>query len=493
MKHVCALMLFVFIISDSDGHECDGGESSDCHSAELPSVSKDMHIVEALEEHSFEAFCDSAEMGCNTDAEDDVAFTDMSLLQMEVRLSNELTNESGRILSVLNAASQVRGGGERTVTTGSLGAIGASALHSQSSGLKSAMVQQRNIKAKTSTIALALARLKIQLQDANLAILFVLLLTLGLCFICMLATGAIGSLKEDPGHPLRPASYNGITLTRSPLTSAVPGGSRLPTQQTLSQQRTPIASSVALPPGASMVQSDPQEASKKPENISDLPPICPSLILPHTEARFMIQMAHLQRESAGPVNILGTSGRQLLHALVCGSPDNRRCLMVASCGCEDDPRTCIFTPLNDEPSQALEIFGKAGKFYGWLEFPSRNQAVLLYSGDTGMQKPVLQIEMGSREDLRMSASMMDGRLLASAGRNVGVAGRQGEGAEDSWKMQVKPGVDAVLITSCMLALILLRPWPSDDRISLGASTVGGTATSLRPSPSPPSGSSWFSR
>merc|ERR1719316_403511 len=119
------------------------------------------------------------------------------------------------------------------------------------------------------------------------------------------------------------------------------------------QQRTPMSSAVALP--------QKPEARKPEDASSEVPPICPSLILPHTEARFMIQMDHLQRSAPGPLNILGTSGRKLLHALVCDTPDSRRCLMLASCGCEDDPRTCIFTPQPGAvDSQALEVFGKAG-------------------------------------------------------------------------------------------------------------------------------------
>jgi hypothetical protein len=258
-----------------------------------------------------------------------------------------------------------------------------------------------------------------------------------------------------------------------------PGGhSQSPTVQSLAPQRSPLISSSALPPGASMMQSLQSQAAK-PGGIYDLPPICPSLILPHTEARFMIQMDHLQRAATGPLNILGSSGRKLLHAVVCDTPDSRRCLMLASCGCEDDPRACIFTPQPGSTDKSLEVFGKAGKFYGWLETPHPGQALLSYSGDGGEASPVLRIEMGSPADLRMSASTMEGKVLASAGRSNGGA----DGAS-SWKMQVNPGTDAVLITSCMLALIKLRPWPSGDpRISVGASTMGGTATSLRQYPS----------
>lgn len=292
--------------------------------------------------------------------------------------------------------------------------------------------------------------------------------------------------------PRLTGASRGAFDSRTPLGSSIVAsgvGSRLPTGQLPGQQRTPLVSSSALPAGAAMMQGLQQEATKG--NSFDLPPICPSLILPHTEARFMIQMEQMQRSAPGPLNILGTSGRKLLHALVCDSPDSRRCLMLASCGCEDDPRTCIFTPQPGAADpQALEVFGKAGKFYGWLEFPGASQALLSHSGANGEANPVLQIEMGSISDLRMSASTMDGRLLASAGRSAAGGGQQFEGA-DTWKMQVKPGTDAVLITSCMLALVLLRPHA--ERASLGASTAGGTTTSLRqyPSPSAPSALSSF--
>jgi len=360
------------------------------------------------------------------------------------------------------------------VAVGATGDVGTAAVSATSGpvetlGKEKAPLLEEGQQTEASGTARALARLKtwyqIELRESNGLIVVVLLGAVIFCVVGFLFIGGGGkdSDKKDLGDPLRPQGIGSVSRP-SPMNS------QLPSQQ--GNLRTPLASSVSL---QATKASDGPEVGGKTDGTIDLPPICPSLILPHTEARFMIQMDHLLRVATGPINILGTSGRKLLHALVCDSPDGRRCLMLASCGCEDDPRTCIFTPQTAEPSQALEIFGKAGKFYGWLEFPGGNQAVLSFSGDSGVQKPVLQIEMGNQQDLRMSASTMDGRLLASAGRNVGVGGRQFEG-NDSWKMQVKPGVDAVLITSCMLSLTLLRPWPSDE----GFSMAGGTATSLGP-------------
>jgi len=264
--------------------------------------------------------------------------------------------------------------------------------------------------------------------------------------------------KNNNGWPLS-LHRAGPTFTHIGSRLMMPGGgSGVPTSHSLIQQRTPLVSSAVLQPGMSMMECHQQAA----DDNSKLPPICPSLVLPHTEARFVIDMKHLKRSWVGPLDILGTSGRKLLDALVCNAPGSRRCLMLASCGCGDDPRTCIFTAqpgstpsLTD--SQALEIFGKAGKFYGWLEFPGGTEVVLSHSGTDGKTRRVLRIEMGSASDLCMFASTMDGRVLASAGRSAEgqSSGQQFEGI-DIWKMTVKPGIDAVLITSCMLALIFLR-------------------------------------
>jgi len=279
-----------------------------------------------------------------------------------------------------------------------------------------------------------------------------------ICILVVILMGRMGQNGQD--------SCQGSSMTPR-------GGAQLLTAQTLNQRRSPT------PPNGLPANAATRGEVQQADEICDLPAICPSLILPHTEARFMIQMDHLLSLTSGPVNILGTSGRKLLHSMVCDSPDGRRCLMLSSCGCEDDPRTCIFTSHHGSGAEALEVFGKAGKFYGSLQLPGGNQAVLTHSGAGGQLKPVLQIDMGNHSDLSMSASTMDGRLLASAGRNATAGGRSFEGG-DSWRMQVKPGTDAVLITSCMLALILLRPWPTaDGRYSMGAPSVP-TAMSLRP-------------
>jgi hypothetical protein len=98
----------------------------------------------------------------------------------------------------------------------------------------------------------------------------------------------------------------------------------------------------------------------------------------------------------------------------------------------------------------LEIYGKGGKFYGTLETAKGGGALLKYE-----DAYVMTLEVAS-DDLRMTASSMDGNLLASAGKNLQVSAKRME-SRDTWKLQVKPNFDAVLIGACMLGVILFRP------------------------------------
>merc|ERR1712008_626714 len=94
------------------------------------------------------------------------------------------------------------------------------------------------------------------------------------------------------------------------------------------------------------------------------PSICPSLILPTTEARFVIAMDSL-RPGSGQVDILGTSGRKLLHATITRQPDGRQLLAVASVGCQEDPRCIIHGAAAG--SAKMEVSSRRGKPYGMLE------------------------------------------------------------------------------------------------------------------------------
>jgi hypothetical protein len=197
-------------------------------------------------------------------------------------------------------------------------------------------------------------------------------------------------------------------------------------------------------------------AKKRPhENIpspSNLPPMCPSLILPHTEARFVVPTEDIIR-GQGQLEIRGTSGRRLLSGTITETPAGHRCLALASCGAEEDPVMILSPPREDgrerQPGQldTLEIFGKGGSHYGTLEQAPKGGAILKCA-----EQAVMSLEIAGC-DMKMTASAMDGRLLATAGKHVQVSIRSEE-AGDTWKLQVKPNCDAVLIASCMLGVLL---------------------------------------
>jgi len=207
------------------------------------------------------------------------------------------------------------------------------------------------------------------------------------------------------------------------------------------------------------------------------PAICPSLILPNTEARFMISMEQLVPSSGSmSINILGTSGRKLLHASVDNASDGRRMLAIASVGCEDDPRCLINRPPPESSMPHLEVQGRYGKPYGKLEMLPPNRAILRCG-----EEPVMAIEVTSPSENRMTANAADGRILATAGPNDGTGMIQSD-VPNAWKLQVRPGADAVLISTCMLALALLQPAGLGSPAASHGRTPG--ASPYGPSPGP---------
>lgn len=248
------------------------------------------------------------------------------------------------------------------------------------------------------------------------------------------------------------------------LAPAAYGDNDRPTQVSLALPIPPPVlgrSSVIPAPTALSLSSGapcqlPPTAGRRPSEMPVLqnpPPICPSLVLPNTEARFLVAMDELQQlvGSAGFFDLRGTSGRTLLHGSVHAN-DGKPCLQIASVGCEQDPRCSVYAVTEEH----LSVFGRHGRLYGALEASDDRSAVLHWSGS-----PVMRIEMTGAADLRMIASAVGGRTLASAG-SIRVALNAGALEEtqpirEHWRLQVQPNADAVLIASCMLGLHLLLP------------------------------------
>lgn len=176
------------------------------------------------------------------------------------------------------------------------------------------------------------------------------------------------------------------------------------------------------------------------------------------------------------MDIFGTYGRRLLHADV-RAADGRRSLSICSVGCEDDPRCIIHAPADFSGSRTrnpLEISGRARRAYGRLEpgSPVMPGSLLIVNGQPVM---AIQVRWTARAEVCMTASTMDGHLLASAesrtspgpSPNFSSEARASFGAsssstgrsEESWlQLRVSPGNDSILILACMLAEFIL--WPT---------------------------------
>eukprot|EP00440_Ansanella_granifera_P076223 gb/GFBE01082717.1/.p1 GENE.gb/GFBE01082717.1/~~gb/GFBE01082717.1/.p1 ORF type:complete len:327 (+),score=53.78 gb/GFBE01082717.1/:1-981(+) len=169
------------------------------------------------------------------------------------------------------------------------------------------------------------------------------------------------------------------------------------------------------------------------------PAICPSLILPHSTACFTLSLHSIR--TADKLDIRGTSGRKLLTALFGHGP--QPFLSLAFDKCEGDPR-CTVT--GGAMTAALSVFGRRQAYYGTME-PMEHSM-----GDGGLLKcsgaVVMMMEVFDRAALHVAISTPAKRLLAEGRADT----------DGAWQLTVKPGADAVLIMSCILALA--RLWPA---------------------------------
>lgn len=189
------------------------------------------------------------------------------------------------------------------------------------------------------------------------------------------------------------------------------------------------------------------------------PAICPSLILPRDEARFMVPSSSLRQQVCGPIDVFGTSGRKLMQAAVQGGDGNPYSFSIASVGCEGDPR-CTVRSVDDARTSSslhelgiLEVFGRSGKPYGILEPISGGSVANLYCN--GLHVMTIKVE----DWQRMIAVSVSGEILATAGPRPQATTQTPSAMRDEmpWRVEVKPRVDAVLVVSCMLSVLLL--WP----------------------------------
>lgn len=193
----------------------------------------------------------------------------------------------------------------------------------------------------------------------------------------------------------------------------------------------------------------------------------------------MISLDALLQLTKGSLDILGNSGRKLLHAALSDTVDGRRCLMLASVNCEDDPRVSIFTrprAFAGHVDSCLDIFGRYGAPYGTLHAgPGGSQ--LMCEG-----RSVMTIAPDS-DETQLTATLVDGTPLGRGSKGSSGATTVLQGSP-CWSVVVKPNVDAVLIIACMLARILLTPTvdASSRDLHSGRPTMDSVRPSIMPSP-----------
>jgi len=170
------------------------------------------------------------------------------------------------------------------------------------------------------------------------------------------------------------------------------------------------------------------------------PPICPRLILASTTARFQVATSSLANPG-GVLELKGATGRALLRAAVDARDGHVRSLALSSVN-EEEPLCTV--RMQGAAEGAMDILCRYQQKYGVMEIHSLGHATVRYRGEAIMDIRFSEAEFGRRPNSKMMiATSMDGRQLGT-----------GVPEHDNWKLSVAPGGDAVLICSCMLALVL---------------------------------------
>jgi hypothetical protein len=176
------------------------------------------------------------------------------------------------------------------------------------------------------------------------------------------------------------------------------------------------------------------------------PPLCPTLVLPVCEARFGVNMEKLALlTNEGEIDIVGLSGNPLLRAAVRKVHAGRR-LEISMPEAGSAPRATVGPAA--QGTRSLELRALKGAFYGMLEMRNTGACYVVKDGSV-----VLTID-GDTDSLQLSIKSGQGVSLASVRCSTEFLG-----GVDHVEVRVEPGVDTVLVLSCVLSVLLLSPFP----------------------------------
>lgn len=263
-------------------------------------------------------------------------------------------------------------------------------------------------------------------------------------FSPLMATRSLPARSSQVSRPGSTMTLNGTAFETREMRPT--SGSFLPDLRTMNS-----ATIVAAPSSCTSL-AEVQRVSVRP------PPLCPSLVMPMSEVVLGIQMYELAQMGAeGTLNIVGISGKALLRADV-KMVGNDRSLGISMPESNGTPQATITPPGEGARagratfSRALEIRGMRGTFYGMLQMQSSGACSVVKDGRT-----VLTID-GDADSLQLALKSATGIELAS----VRCSTEHFEGV-DHLEVRVEPGMDTVLVTAVVLAVLLLSPYlPADD-------------------------------
>ncbi|CAE7881527.1 unnamed protein product [Symbiodinium necroappetens] len=153
----------------------------------------------------------------------------------------------------------------------------------------------------------------------------------------------------------------------------------------------------------------------------------------------------LKNPGFGPFPIWGGSGKQLLQAdLQDRGPEGVQ-LWIWPVNL-DSPAAVVLQRRSSMQS-GLEIYNRDNQLYGFLE-NAGGRMMLMCNGF-----PVMAVD-GNADALTYTACRVNGSMLASA--SVVSENLRVDDVREGWKLQVKPGVDAIVIMCAFLSSILLN-------------------------------------
>jgi len=289
---------------------------------------------------------------------------------------------------------------------------------------------------------------------------------------CMMLGSLGGNRRTNSSAPLNkdasssaPAEHpaflqevmRGSSRGATPLQSTMRTPGPRPSWSPLPSSHAPVASLSSLSQLPSSLWAPEQPSQPAEVDRRELPPpLCPNVILPNCEVRVGIPMHELGRiTSEGDLNIVGLSGNPLLRAAL-RKTEAGRTLEISMPEPRSAPRAIVGPSFKEVvgmqgKSRAVQILGMKGAFYGMLEMRSSGACYVIKDGQT-----VLAID-GDSDKLHLTINSGLGSQLAT----VTCSSEPFHGAEHL-EVRVQPGVDTVLVLACVLAVVLLSPYPPSE-------------------------------